>query len=286
MFEQRIRDLPCFVEPLHIEPLVGGITNRNFLVHDAAGKYVARICQPRDHLGIDRRNELVCHQAAAEFGVAPPIIEAAHEIVVTPFIVGRTLAAEDVRSAPMIDRVAERLRALHETADRLSGEMLYFSPFQTIRTYVKTARHLGAELPPDVDRLLDDARTLSQRLRPYRPTLCHNDLLPANLIDDGQKLWLVDWEYAGIGHPLFDLAGIAGNCALDAEQEQQLLASYRGKFDPVDAQELRILKTASLLREALWAVLQTVSSEIEFDYVAYARDNFAAYQQARAQLDP
>lgn len=285
MYEQRIHDLSCFVEPVRIEPLAGGITNRNYLVHDSAGSYVARVCQPGELLGIDRRNEILCHEAAAACGVAPRIVEAAHEIIVTPFITGHSLSAEDVRDVQMIDRVAERFRTLHNALESLSGEMIYFSPFQTVRTYVKRAHYLGAELPRDIERLVDDANGLSRRLRPFHPTLCHNDLLPANLIDDGSKLWLVDWEYGGIGHPLFDLAGVAGNCGLDETQERQLLASYRGEFDERDLQELHILKTASLLREALWAVIQTVCSEIEFDYVAYSRDNFAAYERARAELD-
>lgn len=284
MYEQRIHELACFVEPVRIEPLAGGITNRNYLVRDRDGSYVARVCQPGELLGIDRRNEIVCHEAAAARGIAPRIVEAAHEIIVTPFIAGRTLAAGDVRDPRMIERIAERLRTLHESADQISGEMLYFSPFQTVRTYAKRAHHLGAELPRNIDRLLDDAAALNRRLRPFRPTLCHNDLLPANLIDDGLQLWLVDWEYGGIGHPLFDLAGVAGNCGLDDEQERHLLTCYRGEFDAIDLQELRILKTASLLREALWAVIQTVVSQIEFDYVAYASDNFAAYERARAVI--
>src|SRR5581483_3768020 len=98
------------------------------------------------------------------------------------------------------------LRRLHGAWDALAGEVLYFCPFQTVRTYAQTAARLGAGMPHDVAAILEDARGLSRRIAPFRPVLCHNDLLSANLIDDGRRLWLVDWEYAGIGHPLFDLA--------------------------------------------------------------------------------
>src|SRR5207244_398033 len=96
------------------------------------------------------------------------------------------------------------------------------------RTYARTARALGARLPGDIDDLLEDARRLSRRIAPFRPVLCHNDLLAANILDDGAQVWLVDWEYAGIGHPLFDLAGISANCALAENLEVALLDAYRG----------------------------------------------------------
>ena len=99
--------------------------------------------------------------------------------------------------------------------------------------------------------MLDDARQLSRRIAPFRPVLCHNDLLPANLIDDGARLWLVDWEYAGAGHPLFDLANASANAGLADDQDRALLKAYRGYFDPRDLDELRIFKAVSLLREAL-----------------------------------
>ncbi len=135
--------------------------------------------------------------------------------------------------------------------------------------------------------MLEDARQLSWRIAPFRPVLCHNDLLPANLIDDGCRLWLVDWEYGGVGHPLFDLANVSANAALAEDQEIALLSAYREtvKPDPRDLAELRIFQAVSLLREALWAVIQSLNSDIDFDYGRYARENFEAYRTARRRLD-
>ncbi|MFO0952449.1 MAG: phosphotransferase [Isosphaeraceae bacterium] len=163
--------------------------------------------------------------------------------------------------------------------------MLYFSVFQTVQTYTRSARELKARLPHDIDAMMEDARALARRMAPYVPVLCHNDLLPSNVLDDGERVWLVDWEYAGIGHPLFDLAGISANCALTPDAEAEFLLAYRGRLDPRDLAELRILKTMSLLREALWSVIQTVASDLPFDYVKYAEDNFGFYRAARAALD-
>jgi thiamine kinase-like enzyme len=114
--------------------------------------------------------------------------------------------------------------------------------------------------------------------------LCHNDMLPANVLDDGQRVWIVDWEYAGMGHPLFDLAGFSANCDYSEEQDVEFLESYCGEFRRRDLDELRILKVGSLLRDALWGVVQTVTSELDVDYREYARVHFEKCRVAFAAL--
>jgi thiamine kinase-like enzyme len=109
--------------------------------------------------------------------------------------------------------------------------------------------------------------------------------LPANLIDDGKRLWLVDWEYAGMGHPFFDLANASANANLGDDEECAFLEVYCGHLDPRDCDELRIFKVASLLREALWGAIQSVASDIEFDYGDYAARYFEAFREARSRLD-
>jgi thiamine kinase-like enzyme len=197
------------------------------------------------------------------------------------------MTAEAVRTPEFVPRLAAVLRALHSGWDQLTGEILYFSAFQTNRTYAKTARSLGARLPEDMDSLLDDAQVLAHRITPFTPVLCHNDLLAANILDDGRDVWLVDWEYAGIGHPLFDLANVSATCAFPEPLERALLAAYRGapEADSHDLAQLRLLKTVSLLREVLWALIQTVASDIDFDYADYAARNMEAYRRARERLD-
>ena len=283
---QRIQTLSYWTRPVTIEPLPGGITNHNYLVSDAGHRYVARLCVDKSLLGIDRRNEVVCHKAAHACGIAPELVHQEDGILVTQHVSGRTLAPQDVRDLAFIPRLVAVLRTLHESWDELTGEILYFSPFQTARTYAKTAAALNARLPGDIDRLLEDAGRLSRQLGLFVPVLCHNDLLASNIIDDDNddRIWLVDWEYAGIGHPLFDLAGVCANNAFSESEELALLGAYRGSVDERDLRDLRILKTMSSLREALWAVIQTVASDIDFDYVRYADENFEAYREARRQL--
>src|SRR4051794_12404031 len=157
---QRIQALPYWRRPISIEPLPGGITNHNYFVKDAGRAYVARLCVDRSLLGIDRRNEIVCHRAAHLCGVAPELLHQEDGVLVSEHVAGRTLAPEDVREPAFTPRLAAVLRRLHDSWDRLTGEVLYFSPFQTARTYARTALELNARLPDDIDELLDDSRQL------------------------------------------------------------------------------------------------------------------------------
>ena len=140
------------------------------------------------------------------------------------------------------------------------------------------ARQLGAVLPSDIDTLVQNVQCLADRMQPFQPTLCHNDLLPANVVDDGDRLWLIDWEYAGIGNPLFDLAGVAANFQLTDEESEDLLQCYLGGSSDTAAEDTKRLGAASLLREALWAVIQTRASTLEFDFSGYATKHLDAFR--------
>lgn len=280
----RLSRLPFIKEPVELEPIGGGITNHNFVVRSGGrASYVARLCEDRPLLGIDRRNEVLCQRWAADMGLAPEVVHDEPGLLVSRFVAGRTLAVGDLREPACLARAAGALRRLHESWETMTGEILYFCPFQASRTYARTAARLGARLPDDIEDLLSDARELSRRLGPFRPVPCHNDLLPANLIDDGHRLWLVDWEYAGVGHPLFDLANLAANAGLGDDEEEALLAAYHGRVDRRDLVELRLLRAASMLREALWATIQAVASDINFDYRRYAEEHYRAYQDYRGR---
>ena len=239
-------------------------------------------------LGVDRRNEVACQASASALGIAPRPIHQESGLLISEYLEGRTLNAEDVQSPECLGRLAITLGKLHSAWNILTGEMLYFSAFQAIRTYAASATALGAALPADIDNLVDDTNSLARQIHPFTPVLCHNDLLAANILDDGDQISLVDWEYAGIGHPLFDLAGVSANCQLNEDQEQSLLVRYLGHREPTAQifDELHIFKVASLLRDALWACIQSKLSTIEYDYDAYAANNFEAYRRVRGQLGP
>jgi thiamine kinase-like enzyme len=280
----RIGKLKLGTGPIAVEPIEGGISNRNFAVRIGRDAFVARLSEERPLLGIDRRNEVLCHQAASRLGVAPEIMHSEKGMLVTRFVAGRTLSPIDIRQPESLARVAALLRRLHDSWSTLTGEVVYFCPFQTVRTYAANAAKIGAHLPENIAGLLADADLLSRRIGPFRPVLCHNDLLAANLIDAHGRFWLVDWEYAGIGHPCFDLANLSANARLADEQDRDLLAAYHGEATADHLAELQTFKAVSLLRESLWAAIQTVASDIDFDYHGYAAENLEAFRQARSRL--
>jgi thiamine kinase-like enzyme len=282
---ERLRKLGLVRRPFSIERISGGLSNHNFAVRTGGQSYFVRICQELPLLGIDRRNEMVCHQAASLRGLAPEIVHHERGLLITLFIEGQTLGPLAVRDAAMLPRLAALLGHLHEGWDLVTGEVLYFCAFQTVRTYARTAARLQASLPHDIDRILEDITALSRRVAPFRPVLCHNDMLPANLIDDGERLWLLDWEYAGAGHPLFDLAHASTATGLSPDQQRALLEAYPGRLPTAALAELQIFRVVALLRETLWSTIQTVASDIAFDYTRYAAENLDAYRAARAALE-
>ncbi|HEU5119122.1 MAG TPA: phosphotransferase, partial [Isosphaeraceae bacterium] len=226
-------------------------------------------------------------QAAHGLGVAPKVLHEEPGLLVSVCLDARSLRPEEVRRPDVLHRLARELRTLHGGWREVCGMILFFGPLQTVLTYARTAAALGASRPKALSDWLADAQELAGHLRPFRPVLCHNDLLAANLLDEPSsgRIRLVDWEYSGMGHPLFDLANAASNADLDADGEVALLEAYARQFDPKDLCELRLLRVLSSLREALWAVIQTVASDLDFDYHAYAELHFDAYRARRSRLD-
>ena len=281
---QRIAALKCWMGPITCTPLVGGITNHSFIVTSEQGRFVARVCEERRYLGIDRTNEWLCQLAAHKAGVTVDVLCFEDGILVSPFIVGKTLSDIDVTQVDVLTRTAQTMRQLHESLNHIEGELLYFCPFQTIRTYAATAQSLGAFLPAGVTRFMALLPSLRAAISPFTPTLCHNDLLPANILDDGSRLWFVDWEYAGMGNPLFDLANLTANRGLSPALENALIHAYFGYTNEQAFAEMQVLKTVSLLREALWGVIQGIKSNIDFDYEGYTTEQLIAFEQSLESL--
>jgi thiamine kinase-like enzyme len=280
--EKELRALPWWGGEIELEALPGGLTNRNYRVVAGDRVFAVRTGCDDPVLGICRRNELLCIRVAVAIGLAPAVVQSAPGVLVTEFIAGTPLSPELV--ATRLDRIAAALRAIHGAGAAVTGHLLWFSPFQVARTYVRTAVERGLLLPAAVApaALLAEVAELESQLRPFTPTFCHNDLMPANILDAGDRLWVIDWEYAGVGHPLFDVAGLASNCAFDDAADRRLLTAYCGRFDPQQYAQFRVLKAMAALRESLWAVLQGAQTTIEFDYAGYRDDNYRKYRATRS----
>jgi thiamine kinase-like enzyme len=206
-------------------------------------------------------------------------------IIVIRFVEGMTLAAADVREPARLKRIVTLVRQVHrEMPRRLRGPLLVFWVFHVIRDYAHALTELGSRYVPKLPALLATAEELERSVGPIELVFAHNDLLPANLIDDGTRIWLIDWDYAGWNSALFDIANLASNAELDAAGERFVLETYFGRApDAALLKSYAAMKCASLLREALWGMVSERTSHLSFDYVAYADDYLDRFSRADAE---
>ena len=277
----RILQLPCWSGKVDPTPLLGGITNKNYLVADRGQRFVVRLGHDIPIHGVMRFSELAASRAAFEAGVSPEVIYAEPGALVLRYIEGRALSPELVRDPELLAHVVDLVKRCHEHVPRhLRGPALVFWVFQVIRGY---ATELQACASPHVGllpRLIEHAERLEREVGPVSIVFGHNDLLAANFIDDGKRLWLIDWDYAGFNSPLFDLGGLASNSELDADQSRFVLERYFGAVDHGLERRFAAMKCASLLRETLWSMVSEVHSKIQFDYVAYTSDYLTRFGRA------
>jgi thiamine kinase-like enzyme len=260
--------------PARLEPLGGGITNSNFKVFVDGRTVVLRIGgKDTELLGIDRKNEVAASRMAAAVGVGPEV-EAVVEpegYLVTRFIEGRPVPPEEMRTPEQIERVVRTMRAIHD-GPSIPGR---FDAHRVVELYRETAAANAVVVPEDFEW----AHSVSARIEAARgpqPTVpCHNDFLNANFLDDGERIRVVDWEYAGMGDRFFDLANFSVNHEFEPEHDRALLAAYFGQTRRADYASLRLMRFMSDFREAMWGVVQQGISALDFDFVNYAATHFA-----------
>jgi thiamine kinase-like enzyme len=254
-------------------PLEGGITNRNYRVSFGARECVVRLPgKDSSLLGISRPAERIANSEAARLGLAPAVVAGDDECLVTEYADGVPAEPGALRAAP--EAVAATLREFHDSGVALG--VRFWVP-ELLERYAQVVGEHGGSVP---ERYADARRLvgrIGEALPLTEPVPCHNDLLAANVLsvgDDGSIL-LVDWEYAGMGHRLFDLGNFAVNCELDDVAEARLLTAYFGEHPSEDrVAALRLMRIMSDAREAAWAVIQGVISELEFDFAGYAARHF------------
>lgn len=283
--ESLIRALPIWGGPVDIEPLYGGITNKNYLVSEKRRRVVVRFGGDIPVHGVMRFNELAAAKAAATAGISPKVLYASPPFLVMEFIEGRTYCAEDVRKD--IHRCVALAKRVHrELPAYLRGPTLCFNVFHVIRDYAHTLVEDGSRKTSDLPRYLRASETLERAVGAIDLVFGHNDLLAANFIDDGARLWLVDWDYAGWNTPLFDLGGLSSNNDFEKSESEAMLANYFGA-PANDAlwRRFQAMLCASLLREAMWSMVSELRSTIAFDYVSYTEENLKRFETALAGFE-
>jgi len=283
---QRIPQFASAKNP-QITELTGGITNKNYKITVDGESFVLRMGgNETKYLGIDRKVEYECSRLASQIGIAPePTAFLEPEgYIVARFISGKGIPAEEIGTAENINRVLESMKAYH-ALEFFPGS---FSPFRVAEEYKKTALSFNVKLPDKMDWYLEKSHEIESAMYAREPlTLrpCHNDLLNGNFIDDGTRIRILDWEYAGMGDIFFDLGNFAIQHEFNDEQDEILLNAY---FEtPTDSQHAhqKLMKIMSDLREAMWAQVQIGVSQLDFDYVSYGEKYFQRFETSTSGSD-
>jgi len=262
-------------KPRVVTALPGGLTNQNFKVTTPDGVYVARMFSDGGELlGIDREHEYRNSVIAASAGVGAPVIEYRPQdrVLVLGFVEGRTLTNADVAQPDILPRIARVCATLHG-ADRFAGE---FDMFEVQAAYRETVSRLGLAIPAGYDELLPalTAARGALAVRAEGTVPCNNDLLAANLIDDGERIWLIDYEYSGNNDPCFELGNIAGECGLDADALAALITAYYGRPRRSRIARAQLFNLVSRYGWTLWGAIQHGTSQLDFDFWSWGMERF------------
>ena len=261
-----------------VTELSGGITNQNYRVETPAGRFVVRVFAPdAELLGIDRDAEAAATKAAAGLRIGAELIAYLPECgaMVTRFVEGAPIAPEQMLQASVISRLAEALRRLH-AGPSIPGVL---NPYQAARDYYGRALERGVDGASDYAWGKSVADRIERALGFVGSSPCHGDLLNANFLDDG-SIRILDWEYAGMGDPRFDLANLSINHGYGDAENRALLGCYFGEVKEQDLAAVNALRFMSGFREATWSLVQEAVSDLEFDFRAYADDYFERLRAA------
>ncbi len=270
-----LEQLPVLAgQPRRLEELSGGLTNRNVKITTPTGAYVARCSVNTGLLGIDRDNEFYNSRAAAQAGVGAPVIDYRPDlgILLVGFLEGVTLTNADLQRPGVLARVAAGVRALHggpRFRDR-------FDMFERQPAYLKVLQDNGFRLPGDY---LDFAPTFADIRRVLEATdqttvPCNNDLLAGNFVDNGERVWLIDYEYSGNNDPCFELGNIWAECGLSTGQLEELVALYYGRPLRHKTARARLQGIVGKYGWTLWGCIQNGSSAIDFDFWEWALERY------------
>ncbi|WP_020086307.1 choline/ethanolamine kinase family protein [Hyphomicrobium zavarzinii] len=264
-----IAALPFWRSPVSIEPLVGGLCNKNFIAEASSQKYVVRVGRDIPVHGISQALVQNAMRAAAEVGVSPALRFASGPVTVSDFIDGRHLRPDDMQDDAILAGLVRRIRELHAGGAAIDGLLPYFWPFQVVRTYARYLKENKSRIVADVDALANHANALERLVSPFHPVFTHNDLVPQNImIDKAGTLFLIDWDYGAYGHPLFDVAAITANIDDDSEAiDAKILTHYFGGLNDEIWKQFRIFKLVVNLRETLWGAVQELASKLDREIV-------------------
>jgi thiamine kinase-like enzyme len=257
------------------ERIPAGLTNTNYRVEvDGTPCFVRIPGADTELLAVDRGNEIHNTIAAAEAGVAPQVVQTVPEwdVFALEWLDARTMSNETLRADGMPSRIAAALRRLH-AGPRFRDD---FDMFRVAERYMALVDERSIPIPAGYREHLALIPSIEAALRVHPPATvpCHNDLLAENYLDDGQRLWLVDWEYSGNNDPAFELGNTAQELGYDDAQVEELCAAYFGQASPALLARMRLQMIVSDVGWTLWAAIQASISTIDYDFTGWAEERW------------
>lgn len=261
--------------PRTVEELSGGLTNQNLKVTTPAGEFVVRLARSDNSLlGIDRDAESYNTKAAEASGAGAPFVDYRPDlgVLVIGYVGARSYVNEDLRVPGVLPRVAAAIRLLH-SGPRFSTN---FDMFVRQPTYLRTCVSRGFAIPDDYVSYGAEFLRIQGALasRPLPTVPCNNDLLAGNIIDDGERIWLIDYDYAGNNDAYFELGNSWTECELDDDHLTELVTAYVGHEDPALIARARLQATVSRYGWSLWGFIQAATNDDDFDFHGWGQDRF------------
>jgi thiamine kinase-like enzyme len=279
-FGERFNKIALLKARTSIKELSGGLTNRNFLIETPENKYVARVSSNSSSLlSINRESEFINTTIAGKGGVGAEVLDyiPGEGLLLISYISGKTFGADDV--AANLPRIATSLRNLH-ALEPFDHE---FNMFNTQSNYLKIVKEQGFRVPdgyvdfePMVAQIKKAFEILFEGLVP-----CNNDLLPGNFIDDGTKIWLIDYEYSGNNDACFEIGNVWAEAFQPIEALEELVTAYYGAHRPDKVARAWLWALMAKYGWTLWASIQDSVSEIEFDFWEWG---MSKYDLARSEF--
>lgn len=277
--ELRVRGLAVWKNLKSVQSLKGGVSNASFAVEDETGHFVARVGEDYPFHQVSRAREAIASKAAFEAGLSPEVVHIEKGLMVVRHINAITYQEADVRTNhhACVDMI---MRCHRDMGKRVGGQGAIFWVFQILRDYAATLKSAGHARSLEIPRWMRIVDGLEAAQVPLPIIFGHHDLLPTNFMDDGKRLWLIDWEYGAFGTAMFDLANITAANSFDENLENQMLLQYFGSTpDLATLRAYYAMKVAAALREAVWGMISEIHLNAPgVDYVAYAAEYLGRFE--------
>ncbi len=265
---------------ISIQHLSGGLTNTNYkVIVDGTPFFIRVPGEGTELLAIDRQNEHHSSKAAAQAGVGPKVLHhlPEYDVMVLEFLSGKTMSKELLNADGMPARMADSIKRLH------SGERFLrdFNMFRLTEYYLSLCKERNIKIPDGYLERMNTVQEIERAMsvKPLATVPCNNDLLAENYIDDGNQLWLIDYEYSGNNDPTFELGNTCQEMQFNDDQIAGVCAAYFGEASADKIARMKLNMIMSDVGWGLWAAIQANISTIEFDFWGWAIERWGRAEQ-------